>query len=73
MYSKNTKLESMKTTDRDLITVYKDWESAWSQATDLQFYNKDYTFIDLAKQVMSEDSDLPYDQLLGDHKAEVYL
>jgi hypothetical protein len=54
------KLENMKAADRDLTIVYEDWESSWSQATDPQFYNKDRIFIDLAKQITSEDSDLPY-------------
>lgn len=69
----NTKLENMKAADRDLATAYEDWESSWSQATDPQFYNKDCTFVDLAKQITSEDSDLPYDPVPEDHEAEVYL
>jgi hypothetical protein len=73
MHSKNTKLEHMKTADRDLMMAYDDWESSWSQATDPQFYNKDRTFVDLAKQITSEDSDLPYDLVPEDHEAEVYL
>jgi len=40
---------------------------------DPQFYNKDRTFIDLAKQVTSENSALPYDSVLEDYKVEVFL
>jgi len=40
---------------------------------DPQFYNKDRTFVDLAKQVTSEDSALPYDHIPEDHEAEVFL
>jgi len=40
---------------------------------DPQFYNKDRTYIDLAKQVTSEDSTLPYDHIPEDHEAEVFL
>ena len=55
---KNTKLEYM---DPSLTGAYARWENHWSEATDPQFYNKDRTFVDLAKQVTSEDSALPYD------------
>jgi hypothetical protein len=34
---------------------------------------KDHTFVDLAKQVTSEDTALPYDQIPEDHEAEVFL
>jgi hypothetical protein len=71
MHTKNTKLETM--VEQDLTAAYDSWERSWSEATDPQFYNKDRTFVDLAKQVTSEDSDLPYDQLPADHEAEVYL
>ena len=40
---------------------------------DPQFYNKDRTFVDLIKQVTLEDSALPYDHILEDYKAEVFL
>ncbi|KIM92509.1 hypothetical protein OIDMADRAFT_62519 [Oidiodendron maius Zn] len=59
--------------ERDLTAAFDGWHRSWSGATDLQFYNKDCTFVDLAKQVTSEDSNLPYDQLPEDHEAEVYL
>ena len=72
MHSKNTKLESMNVTG-NLTTAYEEWERSWSQATDPQFYNKDRTFVDLAKQITSEDSALPYDQIPDDHEAEVFL
>ncbi|TGO31676.1 hypothetical protein BHYA_0443g00030 [Botrytis hyacinthi] len=45
----------------------------WFAATDAQFYNRDCTYIDLAKQVTSEDSALLYDYKPEDHEAEVYL
>jgi hypothetical protein len=59
--------------EQDLTAAYDGWERSWSQGTDPQFYTKDRTFVDLAKQVTSEDSDLPYDQLPEDDEAEVYL
>jgi hypothetical protein len=72
MHSKNTKLETMDVTG-DLTTAYEGWEHSWSQATEPQFYNKDRTFVDLAKQTTSEDSALPYDQIPENHEAEVFL
>jgi hypothetical protein len=53
--------------------VYNSWLAKWSKVTNLQFYNKDYTFVDLVKQVILEDSALPYDNILEDYKAEVFL
>lgn len=72
LHAKNTKLEFMDQTG-NLDTVYESWKSQWSQATDPQFYNKDHAFVDLAKQVTSEDSALPYDEIPDDHEAEVFL
>jgi hypothetical protein len=72
MHAKNTKLESMEV-DGGLNAAYEGWVKSWSQATDPQFYNKDRTFVDLAKQTTSEDSALPYDQIPEDHEAEVFL
>ena len=72
MHAKNTKLESMDVTG-DLATAYESWERSWSKATDPQFYNKDRTYIDLAKQTTSEDSALPYDHIPENHEAEVFL
>jgi hypothetical protein len=40
---------------------------------DLQFYNKDRIFINLIKQVTSEDSALPFNHIPGDYKVEVFL
>jgi len=40
---------------------------------DPQFYNKDRTYVDLTKQVTSEDSALPYNHIPEDYKAEVFL
>jgi hypothetical protein len=67
---KNTKLEFM---DSGLTQAYDSWLAKWSEVTDPQFYNKDRTFVDLVKQVTSEDSALPYDNILEDHEAEVFL
>jgi hypothetical protein len=72
MHAKNTKLESMDVAG-DLTGAYDGWEHSWSQATDPQFYNKDRTFVDLAKQTTSEDSALPGDHIPENHEAEVFL
>ncbi|TGO31559.1 hypothetical protein BHYA_0526g00010 [Botrytis hyacinthi] len=45
----------------------------WFATTDAQFYNRDRTYIDLAKQIISEDSALLYDYKPEDYEAEVYL
>ena len=68
--SKNTKLEHM---DESLTTAYARWEQCWSRVADPQFYSKDRTYIDLGKQVTSENSALPYDSIPSDYEAEVYL
>ncbi|KAH6702793.1 hypothetical protein BKA61DRAFT_646779 [Leptodontidium sp. MPI-SDFR-AT-0119] len=72
MHAKNTKLDFMDKAG-SLNTAYNSWENQWSKATDPQFYNKDHTFVDLAKQVTSEDSALPYDEIPAHHEAEVVL
>ena len=72
MHAKNTKLEFIDKTGC-LNAAYDSQESQWSKATNLQFYNKDQTFVNLAKQVMSKDSALLYDKILEDHEAEVFL
>jgi hypothetical protein len=69
-YVKNTKLEFI---DSGLTQAYNSWLAKWSKVTDLQFYNKDCTFVDLIKQVTLEDSALPYNNILEDYKAEVFL
>ncbi len=69
-HAKNTKLEFM---DTGLTQAYDGWQAKWSEVADPQFYNKDRTFVDLAKQVTSEDSALPYDHIPEDHEAEVFL
>jgi hypothetical protein len=69
-YTKNTKLEFM---DASLTQAYNGWQAKWSEVADLQFYNKDRTFIDLTKQVTSEDSALLFDHIPGDYEAEVFL
>ena len=70
MHAKNTKLEHM---DSSLPSAYGRWEACWARVVDPQFYNQDRTFVDLAKQVTSEDSALPYDEIPDDHEAEVFL
>ena len=70
MHAKNTKLNII---DSSLTSVYGSWEEQWSKVIDPQFYNKDRTFIDLAKQVTLEDSALLYDQIPDDREAEVFL
>lgn len=69
-HAKNTKLEFM---DTGLTQAYDGWQAKWSEVADPQFYNKDRTFVDLAKQVTSQDSALPYDDIPDDHEAEVFL
>ncbi|KAF2622008.1 hypothetical protein BU25DRAFT_481051, partial [Macroventuria anomochaeta] len=54
-HSKNTKLEYMT---EDLSTTFCKWQNSWSRVTDPQFCSKDSTFVDLGKQVTSEDSNL---------------
>ncbi len=56
-----------------LTNAYDTQEKHQSKVADLQFYNRDRMFIDLAKQVTLEDSALPYDQILEEHEAEVFL
>ena len=70
MHAKNTKLEYM---DASPTAAYGRWERVWSEVTDPQFYSKDRTFVDLGKQVTSEDSALPYDLVPDEHEAEVFL
>jgi hypothetical protein len=70
MHAKNTKLAFM---DTSLTAAFDSWKAQWSSATDPQFYNKDRTFVDLAKQTTSEDHALPYDRVPDNHEAEVYL
>ena len=70
VHAKNTKLEFM---EASLTQAYDSWQVKWSEVADPQFYNKDRTFVDLAKQVTSEDSALPYDHVPENHEAEVFL
>lgn len=69
-HTKNTKLESLRSS---LTTAFDVWQQRWSEATDPEFYNKDRTYVDLGKQISSEDSALPYDQVGEDREAEVFL
>jgi hypothetical protein len=69
-HAKNTKLEF---SSPGLTDAYDIWKQRWSEATNLEFYNKDHTYVDLAKQTTSEDSALPYDQISEEHEAETYL
>lgn len=69
--SKDTKLA---TSDANgLVEAYDCWKKQWLDAADPEFYNPDRTFVDIAKQVTSQDSALPYDQIPEDHEAEVFL
>ncbi|TGO31397.1 hypothetical protein BHYA_1028g00010 [Botrytis hyacinthi] len=69
-HSKNIKLEFMNSS---LTKVYDDWHSKWTATIDAQFYNPDRTFVDLAKQVTSQDTALPFDHIPTNHEAEVFL
>ncbi|KAF2628000.1 hypothetical protein BU25DRAFT_299317, partial [Macroventuria anomochaeta] len=69
-HSKNTKLEYMT---EDLSTTFCKWQNSWSRVTDPQFCSKDSTFVDLGKQVTSEDSNLLHNTVPSMHKAEVFL
>ncbi|KAF2844277.1 hypothetical protein T440DRAFT_523630 [Plenodomus tracheiphilus IPT5] len=69
-HSKNTKLEHM---DNSLISAYGRWEQCWALVADPHFYSRDRTFVDIGKQVTSEDSALPYDAIPEACEAEVYL
>ena len=70
IYSKNTKLESIVP---ELTDMYNSWKQCWSEVTDLQFYNQDCIYVDLAKQTISEDSVLLDDPIQDNYKAEVFL
>jgi hypothetical protein len=72
MHANDPKLDSIDVTG-DLNIARKGWEHSWSQATGPQYYNKDRTFVDLAKQTTSEDSTLPCDPISGDHGAGAFL
>ncbi|KFZ22967.1 hypothetical protein V502_02555 [Pseudogymnoascus sp. VKM F-4520 (FW-2644)] len=65
--AKNTKVEFNR---KSLTQAYEVWEQRWSDATNPEFYNKDRTYVDLAKQVTSKDSAVPYDEIPEDHEAE---
>lgn len=69
-HAKNTKLEHMAD---DLTCAYERWEECWSTVADSQFYSKDRTYVDIAKQVTPEDSALPYDSIPNHCEAEVLL
>lgn len=69
-HAKNTKLEFSRP---GLTDAYDIWKQRWSEATNSEFYNKDRTYVDIAKQITSEDSALPYDQISDEHEAETYL
>ncbi|KAN0108918.1 hypothetical protein V8E51_008660 [Hyaloscypha variabilis] len=69
-HAKNTKLEFM---DTGLAQAYNGWQAKWSEVADPQFYNKDRTFVNLAKQVTLEDSALLYNHIPEDHEVEVFL
>lgn len=70
VHAKNTKLDFMHSS---LTGLFDKWDDRWSKVADPEFYNKDRAFVDLAKQVTSEDSALPYDEIPDAHEAEVFL
>jgi hypothetical protein len=70
MHAKNTKLEYM---GESLPAACGRFEACWNQVADAQFYSRQRTFVDMAKQVTSEDSALPYDAVGDDQEAEVFL
>ncbi|KAK6591299.1 hypothetical protein H4I95_12259 [Botrytis cinerea] len=45
----------------------------WVATTDTQFYNPDRTFVDLAKQVTSQDTALPFDHILTITKPSILV
>ena len=55
VHSKNTKLEYIT---EDLSSAYWKWQGCWSSTTNAEFYSKDYTFVNLSKQITSKDSNL---------------
>lgn len=69
-HAKNTKLDHMTF---GMTTAYERWERLWSTIADPQFYSKGRTYVDLGKQVTSEDTALPHDAIPSHHEAEVYL
>jgi len=70
VYLKNTKLEFINVS---LTQAYNSWQAKWLEVANLQFYNKDCTFIDLTKQVTLKDNALPYNNIPEDYKAKVFL
>ncbi|KAF2626745.1 hypothetical protein BU25DRAFT_342766 [Macroventuria anomochaeta] len=68
--SKDTKLEYMT---QDLSSAYHNWETYWSSITNSNFYSKDCTFVDLGKQITSEESSLPTTSAPSSEQAEVFL
>ena len=70
-HSKNTKLATNDSTG--LVEAYNGWKRQWLDAADPEFYNPDRTFVDIAKQITSQDSALPYNQKPENHEAEVFL
>ncbi len=70
MHAKNTKLEAMRSS---LTKIYNIQDERQSSVTDPQFYNKNRTFVDLAKQTTLEDTALPYDHIPKGYEVEVFL
>jgi hypothetical protein len=70
VHAKNTKVQYM---DQSLSSTYVRWQKCWNDVADPQFYSRSATFVDLGKQITSEDSALPYDAVPNDHEAETYL
>ena len=70
MHAKNTKLEAMRSR---LTKIYNIQNKRQSSVTNLQFYNKNCTFVDLAKQATLEDTALLYNYIPKGYKVEVFL
>ena len=71
--TKNTKLTYIKGVVDNLVLIYKSQEEAQAKAVDLQFYSRDRTFINIAKEVTLEDYALLYNSVPNNFKAETFL
>ena len=70
---KNTKLTYIKGVVDNLVLIYKSQEEVQAKAIDLQFYSRDYTFINIAKEVTLEDYILLYYSIPNNFKVETFL
>jgi hypothetical protein len=71
--AKNTKLAHMGEPGVSLATTYRTWEETWNEVANPQFYSRSRTFVDIAKEVSSQDHVLPYDAVPDDFEAETFL